>query len=323
MARMSVTPAEIEAFLSLAETGSFSRTGLALGLSQPAVSARIRHLERVVGVPLFNRTTRRVTITAAGDRLRARLDHTMVQLRGAIEELRDEANLQRGRLTVGASPSVAAAFVAEVVGRFHVLHPRIEVALQDDFYGHALDRLRTGEVDLVVTPVEGGLESFDVEPLLVDRFLLAVAANHALARKPEVTMEDLRREALITMPPETVLWTTIKRAFEHAGLAFRPAMQTRNLLTVMPLVRAGYGVAFVNELQARLLPMAGITTREVSGANLRRHVGIIASRGRVPHPAVEAFKILLRETVAGPEFRMFHAERMTQRRDRAGRDRSA
>ena len=96
MERINLSPAEIDAFLSLAETGSFSRTGAALGLSQPAVSARISHLEQTLGVPLFHRTTRRVTITVTGERLRVRLERAMAELRALTEELREEADLRRG-----------------------------------------------------------------------------------------------------------------------------------------------------------------------------------------------------------------------------------
>jgi LysR family transcriptional regulator, carnitine catabolism transcriptional activator len=95
MARINLSP----------RTGSFNRTGAELGLSQPAVSARILHLEQTVSVPLFDRTTRRVAITAAGERLRVRLDHTMTELRSVIEELRDASNLRRGRRRVAVACS--------------------------------------------------------------------------------------------------------------------------------------------------------------------------------------------------------------------------
>ena len=297
MTRINLSPAEIDAFLSLAETGSFSRTGTELGLSQPAVSARISHLEQTLGVPLFNRTTRRVTITATGERLRVRLERAVTELRALTEELRDEANLRRGRISIGASPSVAAGFLAQAVSRFHARHPDIEIVLQDDFYGHALDRLLNGEVDLAVIPFEPDNQAFDFELLLSDRFLLAVASGHPLADCPAVTMADVAREALITMPPESAAWTTIKRAFDRAGLPFRPALLSRNSLTVMALVRAGYGVAFVTELLAGTLPAPGVALRDLGSVDLHRRIGIISAKGRAVVPAAAAFRSLLRDTV--------------------------
>ena len=295
MSQISLFTADIDAFLSLVETGSFSRTGAELGLSQPAVSARISHLEQTLGVPLFNRTTRRVTITATGERLRVGLERAHTELRALTEEIRDEAKLRRGRVTLGASPSVAAGFLAQAISVFHTRYPDVEIVLQDDFYGHALDRLLNGEVDLAVIPFEPDNEAFDFELLLTDRFLLAVASGHVLADCPTVTMADVAREALVTMPPESAAWTTIKRAFDRAGLPFRPALQSRNSLTIMALVRAGYGVAFVTELLAGTLPSPGIVLRDLGNVDLHRRIGMISAKGRAVLPAAAAFRALLRD----------------------------
>ena len=297
MSRINLSPLDIDAFLSLAETGSFSRTGSELGLSQPAVSARIGHLEQTLGVPLFHRTTRRVTITASGERLRVRLERAVTELRALTEELRDEANLRRGRIVIGASPSVAAGFLARTISLFHARHPQIEIVLQDDFYGHALDRLLRGEVDLAVIPFEPDNEAFDFELLLTDRFLLAVPSGHPLAAAAAVTLADVAGEALVSMPPESAAWTTVKRAFERAGLPFRPALQSRNSLTLMALVREGYGVAFATELLAGALPPPGVVLRDLGSGDLHRRIGVISVKGRAPVPAIAVFRALLRETV--------------------------
>jgi DNA-binding transcriptional LysR family regulator len=296
MPRISFSPAEIETFLSLAETGSFSRSAVALKLSQPAVSARILHLEQTLGVPLFHRTTRRVTITAAGERLRVRLDRAIAELRGLVDELRDEANLHRGRLVLGASPSVAAGFLAEAISHFHAEHPEVEIVLHDDFFGRALGRLLDGSVDLAIIPFEPTDDALDFELLLTDRFLLAVPPEHELATKRVVRMADLAEQRLITMPSESAAWTTIRRAFEQSGLPFRPSMQTRNSHTIMALVRAGYGVAFVTELLSRTMPCPGIELRQLQGVNLERRVGIITTKGRAMQPAAKAFRDTLRTT---------------------------
>ncbi|HQT67575.1 MAG: hypothetical protein B7Z78_04185 [Rhodospirillales bacterium 20-60-12] len=294
MLRINLTPSEIEAFLSLAETGSFSRTGAALGLSQPAVSARISHLEENLGVPLFNRTTRRVTITHAGERLRARLGNVIAELHGLVDELRDEANLRRGRINIGTSPSVAAGFLAGVIASFHTAHPKVEIVLHDDFYGHALERLQRGDVDIAIIPFEPDEKAFNFELLFTDRFLLAVPAGHILAEQHNVTLKDIAALPLITMPPESAAWTTIKRAFENADLKFRPAMQSRNSLTIVALVRAGFGIAFVTELMAKTFPLPEIKLLDLDGADLERRIGITSSKERAFSPATLAFCRMLR-----------------------------
>ena len=150
---------------------------------------------------------------------------------------------------------------------------------------------------MAVIPFEPDNEAFDFELLFTDRLLLAVSSKHPLADRPVVTMADVAREVLVTMPPESAAWTTIKRAFEQAGLPFRPALQSRNSMTITALVRAGYGVAFVTELLTRTLPSPGITLRDLGCSDLQRRIGMISAKGRAIPPAVAAFRALLREKV--------------------------
>lgn len=292
---MDLSPSDIEAFLSVAETGSFSRAGAALGLSQPAVSARIGNLEKSLGVRLFHRTTRRVAITDHGERLRMRLEQTMVELRGVMEELRDEANLRRGRVTVGASPTVAAGLLANAASRFRRAHPSIEIVLIDDFYGRALDRVLRGEVELAVIPFEPDSDAFDFDRLLTDRLLLALPANHRLTKRRGLTLSDVAGEPLIIMPQQTAVWNTLKRAFETNGLVFNPALYVRNVMTLPAMVQAGAGITFIAKLLTLVFPMPGITLVDMRLRELDRQVGIVKAKDRTLSPAANAFCLFLRE----------------------------
>lgn len=144
MSLINITPADLDAFLSVAETSSFRQSAQMLGISQPSVSARIQHLEAVLGVRLFDRTTRRVVITDAGERLRGRVERMVLETRALVREFREEQNLQRGSVVVGASPSVAAGFLPAVIGEFQRRWPDVEVVLLDDFFGQVLDRVSRG-----------------------------------------------------------------------------------------------------------------------------------------------------------------------------------
>lgn len=88
---INLSPADLDAFVAVAETGSFRQAAQTLGVSQPTISARIRHLEAVLGVRLFHRTTRRVVITDAGERLRGRVERMVLETRALLREFREEA----------------------------------------------------------------------------------------------------------------------------------------------------------------------------------------------------------------------------------------
>lgn len=295
MKLINISPADLDAFLSVAETSSFRQSAQQLGISQPGVSARIQHLEAVLGVKLFDRTTRRVSITDAGQRLRSRVERMVLETRALVREFREESHLQRGNVIVGASPSVAAAFLPEVIGAFRRRWPEIEVELLDDFFGQVLDRVSRGEVDLAVTPFASREDTLSYEPLLTDTFRLAVPDSHPLAKKGSAVLADLAGENLMSMPPESAAWALYRRAFAKAGVEYAPTFQTRDSVTIFSLVKQGVGVGLVTEMLSSVLDMRGITLLPVCDADLTRSIGIVRARDRAQSPASEAFCKLMRD----------------------------
>jgi len=299
MSLINLTPGDLDAFLSVAETGSFRQTARLLGISQPSVSARIQHLEAVLGVRLFDRTTRRVAITEAGERLRARVERMVLETRALVREFKEESHLQRGSVVVGASPSVAAGFLPAVIGEFQRRWPDIDVVLFDDFFGQVLDRVSRAEVDFAVTPYVTLDDALDYEPLLDDVFRLAVPDNHPLAAQSTVSLADIAGEKLMSMPPESAAWAIFRRAFAAAGLDFAPSFQTRDSVTIFSLIKQGLGVGLVTEMLSSVLDMRGITLLTVRDADLTRSVGIVRARDRALSPAADALVNLMRKHADG------------------------
>lgn len=299
MSLINITPADLDAFLSVAETSSFRQSAQMLGISQPSVSARIQHLEAVLGVRLFDRTTRRVVITDAGERLRGRVERMVLETRALVREFREEQNLQRGSVVVGASPSVAAGFLPAVIGEFQRRWPDVEVVLLDDFFGQVLDRVSRGEVDFAVTPYISNEETLDYEPLLDDVFRLAVPDSHPLAAQDSASLADIAGENLMSMPPESAAWAIFRRAFAVAGMDFAPSFQTRDSVTIFSLIKQGLGVGLVTEMLSSVLDMRGITLLPVRDADLTRSIGIVRTRERGLSPAADALCKLLRKHAEG------------------------
>lgn len=298
MSLINVSPSDLEAFLAVADTGSFRRSAARLGLSQPAVSARIKHLEEVLGVVLFHRSSRRVAISDQGERLRIRLERTMGELRSLLQDFDAEAGLRKGRVRIGASPSIASSFLPEAISRYNTSWPDIEITLQDDFYGRDLERLSSGEVDFAVIPFDQDTELFGFERLLRDTFSPIVPAGHRLAANRRVRLADIAKEALVTMPPEAAAWASLKTAFANAGLDFHPRFQTQSVVSVVAMVRAGLGVGFVSGLGAAQVVTSGVKRLALADVEIGRDVGIVTLRGRSLPRAAAAFCKVLREVAA-------------------------
>jgi DNA-binding transcriptional LysR family regulator len=293
MKRINIGPDELETFIAVSELGSFRRAAEKLGVSQPSVTGRVQRLEIVLGVKLLNRTTRRVTTTEAGERLRLRAEHTVMELRSVVQEFRDEATLRRGRVAIAASPTVAASVLPPVIRQFAHANPGVTLTLTDQFVGPVLQQISSAMADLAVIPFAGKSAEYDFEPLFYDEFLVVAPRDHPIGRKGRADFEEISRYPLLSLPKESAVWFTMRDEFERRGLTFQPAFQAFNLFTLVGLVEAGLGLSVLPQIIVSRLNLNALTTVRINGG-IRRHIGIVTLHGRALPPAVTAFIRCLR-----------------------------
>jgi len=222
---------EIEIFLTLAEELHFGHTAERLLVSQARVSQTIKTLERRFGVALFERTSRRVSLTPVGAALYAdvRAGHDRIE-RGVAAAIAAGRGIT-GTLTVGLEAPAVAELAAPVFARFRAHSPGVEVAFRETGFVDPLDLLRTGEVDVVVTNAPVDEDGFEEGPLVhAEPVVLAVARDHRLGGRSEVMLDDLDGEPVF-------------RAGRRAAPYRRePEPYAATLLDLMARVAAGEGV---------------------------------------------------------------------------------
>lgn len=236
---------ELEAFLTLAEELHFGRTAERLHVSTARVSQTIAKLERRIGVPLFNRTSRRVELSPAGRRLDEEVRPAWNQIAAAYERAVDTGRGLTGTLRVAFVGAAGGQLLASAAELFRSREPGCDVRLREAQIAEVFPWLRDGEVDLALAslPVrEPGLVSGPV--LVSEARMLAVPAGHPFARRASISLEDLSRVRLLPLPgtvPESLreayapAATPSGRPIEHG-----PAAETFN--EVLMLVGAGQGV---------------------------------------------------------------------------------
>lgn len=190
----------MEAFLALAEELHFGRTAYRLGLSVGRVSQVIRTLERRVGVPLFERTSRRVVLTPVGERLREDLLPAQRIIEESLARAVAAGRGVTGTLRVGYSSPMAAGLLLAAAKDFRRTHPQCEVTIQEIQLSDPCGPLRREQVHLQVTELPVDEPDFTVGPVLLtsERAVLLPAA-HPLARRDRVSLEDLADETLLTI----------------------------------------------------------------------------------------------------------------------------
>ena len=148
---MNITLRQLHAFVTIGRLRSFTKAAEALHATQPALSAQIRALEKALGVKLFDRSTRSVTLTQAGHDLMPVVDNVLGDLGGVVARARDVARLDTGRVALAALPSLAATVMPGVVARMRELHAGITVVIKDALAGRIVGLVRAEEVDFALT----------------------------------------------------------------------------------------------------------------------------------------------------------------------------
>ncbi|MEV4185909.1 LysR family transcriptional regulator [Streptosporangium canum] len=247
---------EIEAFLTLGEELHFGRTAERLHVSRARVSQLIKALERRVGGPLFDRTSRRVTLTPVGQQFREDLTPHHRGIHQAIAKATDAARGIGGVLRVGFSSPLASEMVMKIVNSFRVRHPDCEVQIREVHLSDPFGPLRRGELDIQLTEFPVDEPDLTTGPVLItDPKVLAVSGRHRLAHRETVRVEDLADELVLfisgmpdyfvdqLLPPHT-----------PSGKPIRRSLTTRYWQELLTLVGAGQGVTVAVAQGARYYP---------------------------------------------------------------------
>jgi len=192
---------DIEIFLALADELHFGRTAERLHVSTARVSQTIKKLETRVGVPLFERTSRRVALTPVGRRLRDDLGPAYGQIRDGIERAITAGREVRGVLRVGFFRAAASQFILEAAERFQARYPDCDVQIRENQLSDGLELLRTDEIDMLFLMLPVDEPDLATGPVIVrESRWLAVSARHPFARRTSVTLDDLARDKVLRPP---------------------------------------------------------------------------------------------------------------------------
>lgn len=289
-----MTIRQLEVFLTIAHAQSFSRAAERIHLSQPTLSEHMRELEEELGVPLFIRHSRSVSLTEPGrvfEDYATRVVATLAAGRQAIAEL---DGLKRGSLVVGASTTPGTYVLPARIAKFREKYPGITVALRIGNSRAVEERVRDGEVDLAVIGghVLGPSERC-VAAGLVDELQLIVPPNYPV-RAGVVTPARLARERLLIREEGSATRQATERALRQAGITMRPVMELDHTETIKRAVMAGLGVAFVSRYAVEDEVRSGrLRVLPVQKMTIRRHFHVIHDERRPLSASARAFTAFL------------------------------
>ena len=293
MARINFDLQQLQAFVAVAERGSFRAGADHIHLSAPALSRRIDKLETILGARLFNRTTREVELTPLGgvflDRARAALD----DLEAAMLGISDIAASRTGRVTVACVPSAAIHFLPQVVRSFSERYPQIRIRVMDEAASMVLSSVVSGESDFGISFMGNQMPGVAFDPIHTDPFVLAVPRDHALAQRKAVNWSSLSNERLIAVARTSGNRQLLDDALAKAGIDPAYRFEVSHIATLLGMVEAGLGLAAVPRLA--LSPAhANLVGLALRGPVVSRELGLTTRRGAALHAPAQVFYDYLR-----------------------------
>lgn len=289
---------QLEYFVAVAEELSFTRAAQRLFTVQSTVSAGIRALETDLKTTLFDRSTRQVSLSPAGEALLPEAKAALEALDRARAVVEETSTGLRGSLRIGTLARLGLLDLPVLLGAFYQRYPLVEVQVTTSPTGSSglADDVRHGRLDVALVGLsQGELSGLEARELASVPFVVMVPSNHRLAGRSEIRLTELAGERFVDMLRGFGNRTAVDRAFDNAGKPRRVQVEVPDLATVPDYVRAGMGVAVVPALDERRL--AGVTRLRLTSPELTWTLSAITLSGKVPSRAVSALLDLMADAI--------------------------
>lgn len=287
---------QLRYLIALADEQHFTRAAAREHVAQPALSQQIRRLEREVGLPLVERTTRRVTITQAGELLVARARRILAEVDAAQAEMQALSGLKTGHVGVGTMHTMGPVDVSLALAIFHARHPGVELTVREQSSEELAEMLRDDELDLAFLSVTERIEShgLGLHQLVSEELVVLLPTDHRLAQRRQLRMAELADEHFISFRDGARLRELLVIAARGAGFEPQIKLESNESQRVRRLVAHGMGVAILPRSDADA-PGAEIAVAALTEPHLSRDITLAWRAERRHGPAAVEFLKLAKE----------------------------
>lgn len=289
---------QIKIFVAIAETGSFSAGADIVALTQSTVSQHISSLEEEMGVPLFNRLSRGISLTTGGKLFLRHARRILRESDALSQAMSSYRGLERAELVIGASNIPANYLVPQLLPTIKQEHPGISLTMLTGDTTEVLTMLEGAEVELALVGSRSDNIEIIFSPLINDPLVLVVSSKHRWAESGPIEIKQLLCEPLIMRETGSGSGHSLDLALRLVGHdpgELTIAARLGSNEAVLQAVAGGFGGAFVSELSVKFWNNAAELKRiEINGLTVERKIWMARAKGRTFSPAAEAFSKLLR-----------------------------
>jgi LysR family transcriptional regulator, transcription activator of glutamate synthase operon len=281
---------QLRYLVALADERHFTRAAAREHVAQPALSQQIRRLERELGIPLVERTTRRVALTEAGVRLVERARRALGEIEAGQAELQALAGIRTGRVGIGAIQALGPLDLPLLLAAFHERHPGVELAVREEPSETLAAMVQEGSLDLAFLSVgdKAAHGRLALRQLAMEELVALLPADHRLAARRRLRVGELRDEQFIGYREGATIRQVLLSGADAAGFQPRFAFESNEVPRIRALVARGLGVAVLPRSAGHPANDA-IAVVPLRGPTLRRDVTLAWLSGRALSPAAGAF----------------------------------
>lgn len=299
MSRINLDLQALAAFLEVAQAASFRAAAERLHLSAPALSRRIARLEETLGVRLFERTTRKVTLTAAGRSFIEQARDALDALERAALGIREVSRQHTGLVTIACVPTATFSLIPRMLRLFSDRLPGVRFRLLDANESQVERHVIEGEADFGIGFLDRPLPEVDFTALAADPYVAAVHRSHPLAGRKRLLWEQLRGERLISVSRASGNRAYVDALLERNEQAGEVFLEVNRVSTVLSLTQARLGVGLVPRM-AVPPDHPDLTTIALGGPAVQRTVGVMVRHGLPLKPVPQlALDLLLQAGFGG------------------------
>lgn len=267
------------AFLALVDTGQFKLAAERCNVSQSAFSQMISRLEEQLGTRLFDRDTRRVSLTPEGRLLVPIARAVEADIEAMFSELRDHAEQRQGKVAIAALPSLSGDWLPKILAEFRQLYPGIKLQLHDTVAEPNLELLRRGTVDFAINALAYESEEFDAEFLFNEPYFFICRAEHPYADRKSILLKDLKGCSYVHTLRTGSLWRWIEPHVQ--GIEFNDTgFEVQQLSTLAGLIANGIGESIVPGFALFQFHRLGLRAVPIRDRALLRPLFMIKRRGQ-------------------------------------------
>jgi LysR family transcriptional regulator, hydrogen peroxide-inducible genes activator len=281
---------DLRYLVALADERHFGRAAQRSFVSQPTLSAQLKKLEGYLGVQLIERQPKQVTLTEAGAQIVARARRILEASDEVLALARTHRDPLAGKLRMALLPTIGPYLLPRVARELHKALPRLELQLYEYQTGPMLEKLGAGQIDLGILALPVEMEGLEARQLYEEPFSLAVPAQHRLAKKKEVKVEDLKDETLLLLEDGHCLRDQALEVCSSVGVQEKQDFRATSLETLRQMVATGVGITLLPELASRNAygSTRDVVLRPFVEPQPLRYIGAIWRKTTARRPAIDA-----------------------------------